>query len=58
MLVEFEIIKTDYNIQAVALSKQEVSVLNFLISQIRYVFSRFGRAITIYEVIAAKYKLT
>ena len=29
-----------------------------MISQIRFILSRFGRTITIYEVIAAKYKLT
>jgi hypothetical protein len=58
ILISFENIKTDYNNRAVGLQRSDLTVLNSLISQIRFILSRFGRTITIYEVIAAKYKLT
>ena len=36
--------------------KEEIEVLNFLLARIRFILSRFGRLISIFEAISMKYK--
>jgi len=58
---EFEKLKSDYskrlNMGTRTLTTQEQSFLNFLFTEIRYVLTRFGRLVSIYEVILQRYRM-
>ena len=55
IIAEFERLKFDYTkrveMGTKTLSKEEQKYLNSIFSQIRYVLTRFGRLVSLYEVI-------
>ena len=61
IVTEFEKLKSDYGKRVESgtnlLSAQEQNLLNFLFTKIRYVLTRLGRIISIYDVILQRFKV-
>ena len=56
-LYGFENIKSDFFNRQAQLTKDKISTLAGLIAKVRFIFSRFGRIVSIYEPINQRYKI-
>lgn len=56
ILMDFEQLKQEFALKADSMEKEEVRSMTYALSQTRFILSKFGRVVTIYEVLYQKYK--